>query len=492
MAEGRSHLCCVAWKGLPCSRLGFACVAMSMMEETDTSLATYGKVEKLTADNYYTWKFNMKMLLMGRDLWEIVEGTEILPQEAGQATRQKFRKRENQALSMICLAVSTPLQIYVRPAKSPREAWKSLSDHFEEKTLSKKISFRRKLYSVRMDSSTNMVDHVNFVRTIAEHLECLDDPVVEKDLVMILLSSLPEDYNNLLTTLETLEEQKLTWEYVRDRLISEFERRKVNTIEKKKGIEDALFVGGNSNTQRQSYKCKAKCHYCHEVGHIQRDCEKKKREKEKEASDEKNENASFCSASTKFVDFCPEFALCVGDALAGCDEDSERWLLDSACSQHMSDDVNDLVNYREFSEGESHNVTLADESVVPAAGQGDLNMHLTDIHGKKIPVVFKNVMFVPTLKKKLISIGQLTQRGAEVVFRRNSVGLSIGSTKFTFGCRVGKMFKLKSAASCCFTSVNVSKISPGNSPSVGVPDFKRDQIHSFPGVISEGKPEIVC
>ena len=160
------------------------------MEET-SSLETYGKVEKLTADNYYTWKFNMKMVLMGRDLWEIVEGTEILPQEAGQATRQKFRKRENQALSMICLAVSTPLQIYVRPAKSPREAWKSLSDHFEEKTLSKKISFRRKLYSVRMDSTTNMVDHVNSVRTIAEHLECLDDPVVEKDLVMILLSSLP-------------------------------------------------------------------------------------------------------------------------------------------------------------------------------------------------------------------------------------------------------------------------------------------------------------
>ena len=130
----------------------------------------------------------------------------------------------------------------------------------------------------------------------------------------------------------------------------------------------------------------------------------------------------------------------------------------------MSDDINDLQNYHEFIEGESHNVTLADESVVPAAGQGDLNMHLTDIHGKKIPVVFKNVMFVPTLKKKLISIGQLTQRGAEVVFRRNSVGLSIGNTKFSFGCRVGKMFKLKGSASCCFTSIDVSKISSGNSP----------------------------
>ena len=34
------------------------------------------KIEKLTAEYYHSWKFNMKMYLIGNDLWEIVSGIE--------------------------------------------------------------------------------------------------------------------------------------------------------------------------------------------------------------------------------------------------------------------------------------------------------------------------------------------------------------------------------------------------------------------------------
>ena len=77
---------------------------------------------------------------------------------------------------------------------------------------------RRKWYQARMKGS--MVEHINYVRTIADQLESLNDRVSEKDLVMVLLSSLPDHYNTLLTTLETLDEERLTWQYVRDRLLT--------------------------------------------------------------------------------------------------------------------------------------------------------------------------------------------------------------------------------------------------------------------------------
>jgi len=35
------------------------------------------KVEKLTGDNYHHWKFQMKMCLIGKDLWEIVTGVGV-------------------------------------------------------------------------------------------------------------------------------------------------------------------------------------------------------------------------------------------------------------------------------------------------------------------------------------------------------------------------------------------------------------------------------
>ena len=104
------------------------------------------KVDKLTSDNYHHWKFNVKMYLIGKDLWEIVSGEEVLAEDANEETKRKFKKRENAALASICLSISTNLQIYVRSAKNPKEAWDTLANHFEEKTLSKKILYRRKLY----------------------------------------------------------------------------------------------------------------------------------------------------------------------------------------------------------------------------------------------------------------------------------------------------------------------------------------------------------
>ena len=169
------------------------------------------RIQKLTGENYYNWKFDIKMLLMGKDIWDIVTGDEVLDENATNRETKSFKKRDNSALSTICLSISQDLKIYVRSAKTSKEAWDSLANHFEEKTLSKKIMYRRQLYALRKENDeTTMTEHINKLKTISEHLEALDDAVLEKDLVMILISSLPEDYNNLITTLETLPEEKLT------------------------------------------------------------------------------------------------------------------------------------------------------------------------------------------------------------------------------------------------------------------------------------------
>ena len=184
------------------------------------------RMDKLNGDNYHTWKFQMKMYLIGKDLWDIVEGTEVLADGVPDVEQKKFKKRMNLALSYVCLSVCTSLQIYIRSSKTANEVWENLSNHYEEKTLSRKIFFRRKLYSTRMEKGTKMVDHVNTLKTIAEHLEALDDAVLDKDLVMILISSLPNEYNNLITALGTLKDDKLMWIYVRDRVINEYDRKK--------------------------------------------------------------------------------------------------------------------------------------------------------------------------------------------------------------------------------------------------------------------------
>ena len=71
----------------------------------DTSVTGGLKVEKLTEDNYHSWKFQVKMLLIAKDLWEIVTGAETLNRSATAEEQRKFNKRENIALATTCLSV---------------------------------------------------------------------------------------------------------------------------------------------------------------------------------------------------------------------------------------------------------------------------------------------------------------------------------------------------------------------------------------------------
>ena len=72
-----------------------------------------------------------------------------------------------------------------------------------------------------MVTGQNMTEHINYIKNLAEHLNAIDDEIVEKDLFIILISSLPGEYNHLITARETIADDHLTWDYVRDKLIHE-------------------------------------------------------------------------------------------------------------------------------------------------------------------------------------------------------------------------------------------------------------------------------
>ena len=381
------------------------------------------KIEKLNADNYHSWKFNMKMYLIGKDLWEIVTGAEVMDDDLSDAEKRKFKKRENQALAIICLGISTNLQIYVRSSETAQAAWENLEKHFQQKTLSKKIFYRRKLYSARMEKGQNMTEHINYIKTLSEHLEAIDDRIAEKDLVILLISSLPEEYNYLITALETIAEDHLTWDYVRDRLIHESEKKKSDEAEKS---DNALFV---------SNKKSRKCHYCKIPGHFARDCYKKKndlRKKEGHVKLAKSEVESI--VQTDKIDQSAEVALKSSNHIK-----DANWWIDSGASQHMTPEKKSLDDYSPFET--PLKVKLADDSILNSYGKG--NVHLTVLNDDdKVNIVLKNVLFVPKLQNKLFSLPSITEKGAAVEFKGEACGITIDGKKYTIGHKHGKLYKL--------------------------------------------------
>ena len=64
------------------------------------------KIEHLNGQNYQSWKYNIKLVLMERGLWGFAEGTENPPAETASNTERKaYRLRSDKAYSLIALSV---------------------------------------------------------------------------------------------------------------------------------------------------------------------------------------------------------------------------------------------------------------------------------------------------------------------------------------------------------------------------------------------------
>ena len=84
---GKCHLlscCLVNWY--------FLLVAVGDWKMTGTAVDEKWTMNKLNGDNWSTWKFQMRHLLLAKGLWGYIDGTEQLPGNANAQTQTEFRR----------------------------------------------------------------------------------------------------------------------------------------------------------------------------------------------------------------------------------------------------------------------------------------------------------------------------------------------------------------------------------------------------------------
>ena len=106
----------------------------------------------LNSSNFTTWKVQCRMALVKDGLWNIVNGTEVIPAVAEADQRAKFIARRDRALALIVLSVEPSLLYLLGDPEDPVLVWKKLSDQFQKKTWANKLELRRRLYSLRLSS----------------------------------------------------------------------------------------------------------------------------------------------------------------------------------------------------------------------------------------------------------------------------------------------------------------------------------------------------
>ena len=69
------------------------------------------------------------------------------------------------------------------------------------KSLSNKLYLKKQLYGLRIKEETAVLEHLNFFNKVISKLLAVDVKIDEEDKALILLSSLSESYDHIVTTM---------------------------------------------------------------------------------------------------------------------------------------------------------------------------------------------------------------------------------------------------------------------------------------------------
>ena len=397
-------------------------------------------IDKLDSSNWMTWKFQIKHLLLAKDLWGLVDGTEVLQDDASAQQRADFNKRSQKAFSTMVMSVSSSQLYLITSYEEPRRAWTALRNHFERDTLVNKLILKKQYFRMEMTEGTSMEAHIKTMKELTDRLAAINAPIAEEDQVVTLLGSLPPSYSTLVTALEARD--AVTLSYVQQSLIREEQRLKESNtqhtgLDKVSGIGRAL-IGKYDGQTNKGHRNKKVCYLCGEIGHFRKDCPKNLHQK---LSKPKHKGKSACLVSQG--ESCSDTES--DEKVFGVSSQSHNpnvWIVDSGASSHMTQRKELLVNYEEFDKPQK--VSMGDGHMVEACGKGDIQFTMTFEKDRSKRVTMQNALYVPKLTCSLFSVRATVMKGNTVKFENGSCliydrnGILLGT-----GSLVDKLYYLK-------------------------------------------------
>lgn len=390
--------------------------------------------DRLKDGNWMSWRFRMELMLMKEDLWSTVKEAKPSPDEMTPA----WSRKDEQARAMIGLALGDSQLSLIMEAGSANEMWTRLKCYHERGSLSNKIHVLRKLCMMRLDDSASMSDHLKDVSEQVHRLARMGEALKEHLVVAIVLSSLPDSYNPLVTALEGRPEEDLKLEYVKGKLLDEW-RRKCEVRTQQNATEQVLKTTvplmvppvGRRNV-RVCYRCKVKGHLWRNCPVVQQEMKVNGRKQMDRAETMSVQHPSHGN-NGQMKEVC--FVTTTGTDV----KNRRKWIIDTGCTRHMTGSAEDFVSriwQRELK------ITLADGRTVNSRGSGEGNIVGRGLQGESIGIKLKELLYVPELSVSVLSVSRITDQGYSVVFRPNDCRILDGNTVIAVGKKNGGSYYL--------------------------------------------------
>ena len=223
------------------------------------------KIPLFDGSNFNNWKFRVEILLEELEFMDLIdmpytEKVKFLETDTAKVRATKeaelnnWKKKDRKCRLQIVQRIADSHLEYVKDADTAFDMWSTLENTFQRKGMAIQLLLRKSLLTLKFNANSQSLEthFLKFDKLIRE-LKSTGATLEETDIVCHLLLTMPNEYDNVVTALETLSAERLTLSFVKNRLLEEESKRSGSKQKSKNENQDSIaFVSSTGkNTKNQ-------------------------------------------------------------------------------------------------------------------------------------------------------------------------------------------------------------------------------------------------
>jgi hypothetical protein len=238
-----------------------------------------GNIERFNGKDFILWKYQMKALLQGKDLMNIVEGLETIENTADVV---EWRKKDSQARSILCQAVDRKLLSNLLSCMTSVTFWDKLIVVHEQRASENVHRLVESFYKCEMETGETIAGYIGRIELLISQLRRVgNDDFPERAVITKILCNLPSKFSAFRSAWNSVPAAKQSFDLLTTWLLTEEgwmePEQTVSALIANKGRKGRVVEGGKPNltyeqrrARRAEIEAKKKetsCHKCGEKGH---------------------------------------------------------------------------------------------------------------------------------------------------------------------------------------------------------------------------------